>query len=391
MSSNRNSPDDSALRATAAQWTIRRDRGLSATESIDSELWLAADPRHATAVQRSAAAWSLLDRIPENAAAPALAAATRRRAFWRRPLVLTSLAAAAALALVAVRFTRSSALPSPSLATTTASAPTAPRQLTLSDGTVVQLNTGGEVIEQFTAAERRVLLARGEAHFAVTKNPARPFVVRAGNVDVRAVGIAFNVNLQSAAVDVLVTEGKVSVSEVERVDPNALQRLAVKPLHLVAKERVVVSRAPSPTSAASPSPTVVVTTAGADEIALALAWHAPLLRLGGSTLAELAVEFERRSGQRVILADPALASLRVGGRFRADDLAGFTHLLASTLDLDVARTADDTLVLRKKTQSRDSGIAQPARLPRAVGLRADGKTPSLLPLYRRSVGFTASS
>jgi hypothetical protein len=53
--------DDSALRATAAQWTIRRDRGLSATVSIDYELWLAADPRHAAALQRSAAAWDDCD------------------------------------------------------------------------------------------------------------------------------------------------------------------------------------------------------------------------------------------------------------------------------------------------------------------------------------------
>jgi transmembrane sensor len=338
--------DDSALRATAAQWTIRRDRGLSATESIDYELWLAADPRHAAALQRSAAAWSLLDRLPESAAAPVLAAATRRRSFGRRSVVLTSLAAAAAFALIAVHLTRPpTAEPSASVANS--SSPAAPRQLTLSDGTVVQLNTGGEVIEQFTAAERRVLLARGEAHFAVTKNPARPFVVRAGNVDVRAIGTAFNVNLQSAVVDVLVTEGKVGV---ERVDPNALQRLAVKPLHLVAHERAVVALAPaSPASLLSPATSsVVVTTASADEISRTLAWQAPLLRLGGSTLAELVLEFQRRSGQRVILADPALASLRVGGRFRADDLAGFTHLLASTLDLEVDRAADGTLVLRKK-------------------------------------------
>jgi transmembrane sensor len=73
------------------------------------------------------------------------------------------------------------------------------------------------------------------------------------------------------------------------------------------------------------------------------------LRLGGATLAELVLEFQRRSGQRVILADPALASLRVGGRFRADDLDGFTHLLATTLDLEVDHAADGTLVLRKKS------------------------------------------
>ena len=57
MSAASSPPEDSALRATAAQWTIRRDRGLSATESIDYELWLAADPRHAAAMQRSSAAW----------------------------------------------------------------------------------------------------------------------------------------------------------------------------------------------------------------------------------------------------------------------------------------------------------------------------------------------
>ncbi len=333
-------PDDSALRATAAQWTIRRDRGLSASESIEYELWLAADPRHAPAMQRSAAAWSLLDRLPESAATPVLAAATRRRSFWRRSLVLTSLAAAAALALVAFHLTRP---PATERSTAVATSPAAPRQLTLSDGTVVQLNTGGEVIEQFTVAERRVLLARGEAHFAVTKNPARPFVVHAGNVDVRAVGTAFNVHLQSAAIDVLVTEGIVQLKSSAEATP-AYAPVAREPIPLLSPgQRAVVSLAP-----VSPTTSVVVTTATADEISRTLAWQAPLLRLGGQTLAELAREFERTSGRRVVLVDPDLASLRVGGRFRADDLNGFTHLLATTLDLEVDHAADGTLVLRKK-------------------------------------------
>jgi len=358
------SPDDSALRATAAQWTIRRDRGLSSAESIDYELWLAADPRHAAAMQHSSAAWSLLDRIPEEAAAPVLATATRRRSFWRRSVVIGSLAAAAALTLVAIHRSIPASPPPAAVATTPAPA-AAPRQFTLSDGTVVQLNTGGEVIEHFTAAERRVLLASGEAHFAVTKNPARPFVVRAGNVDVRAIGTAFNVHLQAATVDVLVTEGVVELNKTvgpalaavpalsrsngpsrdERATRHGLPASG-SPTTLNANERAVVSL--SPTSPASPAPSVVVTTASPEEISRTLAWQAPLLRLGGATLAELVLEFQRRSGQRVILADPALASLRVGGRFRADDLDGFTHLLATTLDLEVEHAADGTLVLRKK-------------------------------------------
>jgi transmembrane sensor len=56
-----------------------------------------------------------------------------------------------------------------------------------------------------------VVLERGEAHFQVAKNPARPFVVVARGVEIRAVGTAFSVGLESTRVEVLVTEGQVAV------------------------------------------------------------------------------------------------------------------------------------------------------------------------------------
>ena len=325
------SPDspENTLRTTAARWAVRRDRGLSAAESIDYELWLAADPRHAAAMQRTSAAWSLLDRIPESAAAPILAAATRRRSFWRRTVTFGSLAAAAALAVGL--FVWSRPLPAdPTLSAPALSATTTPRLVTLSDGTVVQLNTGGEVRERFTAATRHVTLTRGEAHFAVAKNPTRPFIVQAGSLQVRAVGTAFNINLQSAAVDVIVTEGRVQLTT-GTPDAPALN----------AGERATLRRA-------ADGPTLVVARIDAAAITQTLAWREPLMRLGGATLAELAAEFERATGRRLVLADPALADLRFGGRFRADDIDGFTHLLATTLDLDVERAADGAIVLRKK-------------------------------------------
>jgi transmembrane sensor len=307
---------------------VRRDRGLSAAESIDYELWLAADPRHAAAMQRTSAAWSLLDRIPESAAAPVLAADARRRSFWRRTIAFGSLAAAA---LVVGLFIWSRPLPAdPALVAFRLSATTKPRLVTLSDGTVVQLNTGGAVVEEFTADTRHVTLTRGEAHFAVTKNPARPFIVQAGSLQVRAVGTAFNINLQSAAVDVIVTEGRVQLTT-GTPDAPALN----------AGERATLRRAAA-------GPTLVVARIGAAAITQTLAWREPLMRLGGATLAELAAEFERATGRRLVLADPTLADLRFGGRFRADDIDGFTHLLATTLDLDVERAADGTIVLRKK-------------------------------------------
>jgi transmembrane sensor len=287
-------------------------------------------------------AWSLLDRLPENVAVPVLEATARRRAFWRRTYTATvTLAAAAMLAIGALVWWRPAA---PSLTGRTSSAIIAragARTVILSDGSVVQLNRGSEISEQFTPAARLVLLARGEAHFAVAKNPARPFIVRAGVLQIRAVGTAFNVNLQSAAVDVIVTEGRVQLATRARSGEADSAAPTLDAGHrAVLRGDLVPGR--------DLGQALDLSLIDPAEMARVLAWREPLLHLGGSTLAELAAEFERATGRRLLLADPSLADLRFGGRFRADDVEGFTHLIATTLDLEVERLPDGTILLRKK-------------------------------------------
>jgi transmembrane sensor len=299
-------------------------------------------------MERAGGAWARLDRLPEGTAQAVLAEATRRRSFWRRTLAIGSLAAAAGVALW-FRGSWQVAPPQapPGVALTLQAA--GPRVAVLADGTTVRLNAGCEIAEQFTGAERSVLLVRGEAHFLVVKDSARPFVVRAGALRVRAVGTAFNVNLQAAQVEILVTEGRVAVAasptrEGEKEGDLAATNQAPNLAELGAGERLRVDRAGT-----REARDIEVAQVAPAEISRALAWQDDLLRLGGATLAEIAGSFERRTGRRVILADPALAGLRLGGRFRADDIDGFASLLATTLDIDVERATDGTLVLRKKS------------------------------------------
>ena len=323
------------LSATAAGWTVRRDRGLSAAESIEYELWLAADPRHAAAMKLSSAAWSSLDDLPESVAISVLATARRHHSFWRQTIIASTLAAAALTIGVFVWSRHAPAAPAMIF-----SAHSAPRTVTLTDGSFVQLNIDSQVVEQFTASERHVLLVQGEAHFSVTENPARPFIVRAGALQVRAVGTAFNIKLQSSVVDVIVTEGRVEVASAAASVSSATGSA------LNAGGRAIL-RGTLPV-ATDLSHALVCSQLAPTEIVRALAWREPLLRLGGATLAELALEFERSTGQRLVFADPAIAELRFGGRFRAGDLEGFTQVLANTLDIEVEYAADGTITLRKK-------------------------------------------
>ena len=332
-------PLPAPLRDHAARWTVRRDRGLSAAEAIEFELWLAADPRHAAAMARASGTWTRLDLVPDEIAQRALAAVTRRRLKRRRAFRL-GLAAAAAAAIFFVFAWRPSAdVVPPPPASAAALVAVGPRTLELADGTLVRLNAASELVEEFSVAERRVRLARGEAHFTVVRQPGRPFVVAARDARVRAVGTAFNVNLQAAQIEVLVTEGEVRIAS-DRIGD------AAAPL-VGAGERAVLPAAGAGERAKAPP--IVVTRVEATEVRRALAWQDSLLRLGGATLAEVVAEFERRTGQRVRIQDPELGGLRLGGRLRADDVEGFANLLASALPIAVERADDGALVLRKKS------------------------------------------
>lgn len=350
-----NHPDPSrggdAIRAAAARWTVLRDRGLSAREAVEFELWLAADPGHARAMARAGSAWSRLEAIPEAVVGQVLQEARRRR--WNRWLAAGLAASAIAAGLAWFGLGPVARLgPVPEPASLHAAGP---RQVTLADGSEVRLNAGGEIREEFTAGERRVVLSRGEAHFAVTKDASRPFVVLAGNLRVRAVGTAFNVHRDERRIQVLVTEGRVGLEREAPVQPAevgaGVPGGAGPIVHLSAGEQAEVVTVPD--VGRGRVPPVVVTQVTPTQITRALAWQEQFVRLGGATLGEITADFERRTGHAVLIADPELAALRLGGRFRADDVEGFARLLPTMLEVSVERGPGDTLVLRsKKNEAR---------------------------------------
>lgn len=118
--------------------------------------------------------------------------------------------------------------------------------VTLSDGTKVMLNANStlEYPVSFDDAEVREVRLKGEAHFEVTKNPHRPFVVKAGEMQTQVLGTVFDVKAyRKDAPKVTLMEGKVKVS-------NADTEVEMRPgqTATLQADKIVVSKASSSAS-----------------------------------------------------------------------------------------------------------------------------------------------
>jgi transmembrane sensor len=326
------------IAAKASEWLVAWDRGMNAADRKKFDRWRLADSRHAAAFAEMEETWSIMARSP----APPLASlpeVTINRTI-RRWIPLT--AAAAAAVLLAVGYF---GWWQPRLAPYSGAANTeigGLEQMTLPDGSVVQLNTDSAVEVQYTAAVRRVKLLRGEAHFSVAKNPARPFLVFAGGVDVRAVGTAFDVRLRAEVVDVLVTEGRVRL---ERPAAAALAESAPAPelpalAFLKAGEKASVPLILRP-SAPAAAPVAVIPVAE-DAMVQALAWRERQLQFSTATLADVVAEFNRYNRHQLVIDDRRLATQRFGGTFPADDSTGFVQLLEREFGVVAQRRSGET-------------------------------------------------
>lgn len=110
-------------------------------------------------------------------------------------------------------------------------------QLVLPDGTFVWLNSGSRLSYnyQYSTCDRIVYL-EGEAFFDVKKDTQYPFIVKAGAVDIKVHGTAFNVSAYADEDNIMVAllRGKVSLSST--ADRNLLTYLYPNQEAIVSKK-----------------------------------------------------------------------------------------------------------------------------------------------------------
>lgn len=103
-------------------------------------------------------------------------------------------------------------------------------RVTLSDGTVVHLNSDSELKypASFQSNKQREVYLKGEGYFEVAKNPRQAFVVHVGEIKVKQYGTAFNINAHAEGlIKVVLVHGSIGVST---QDPNSERKLKVSQL-----------------------------------------------------------------------------------------------------------------------------------------------------------------
>ncbi len=316
------SASSDTVRAAAAEWLAKRDRGhWSAEDQSALDAWLAESTSHTVAYWRLDAAWNRTDRLGALRQQKVEAMAAKRAPVW--PLVFRTAAAlvlVTILGLAGTQFLHKHADTTRSYATRIGGRET----IAFADGSKIELNTDTAIRARMTSAERTIWLDRGEAWFDVRHDPAHPFVVYAAGRRITDLGTKFLVRRNAKTLEVALVKGSVRVGE-----GHGASRL-LKP------GDVAVASAES----------MVITKKSAHELSNELSWRHGVLVFDNASLADVAAELNRYNRQKLVIADEDAAKLAVVGSFRTDDVQGFTDIVRAVFKLHVENEGTRIVISR---------------------------------------------
>lgn len=313
-------PHGDARLEEAAHWLARLDSGTASPEEF--EAWRAADPRHAAAFVRIAGVWSQLGQVKNRshgqlAAEPDDASqglqSTSRRAFLRA----ASVAGAALLAGGSLYAGRT-------LSRERARTGLGERRvLRLADDCQLELNTDSEVAWRFSRDSRRFWLERGEVSLLIPADASRPCTLDATSTVATLDGGEFNARLRGKSLELLVVRGAGSIS-----------RTAQKALRLESGQSAFVTGNAMTRRAVT-----------RDTVESVIAWRRGEILFRGESLAAAVADYNRYLTRKLVITDPSVAAVKLGGRFTTTDPTTFLASLHDGFGIVAEPRDDGTLAL----------------------------------------------
>lgn len=340
----------SAALAEATEWQVYfESAGLSTSDEFVA--WLNASPDNAAAWEQVRGAWSLLDEHETSDAGAelrrlALADADAVRASkprWWSSINAGQRIAAAALVVTVVGVLTAWGLTRPDTYSTSMGER---RVVALSDDSRITLDSDSEVQVRYTKERRALVLSRGQARFDVAHDTSRPFSVAARGRQVIAVGTSFNIDTLGPDLRVTLLEGRVVVApEHAQVDVASLRDRPISANAVTAGGAPLVELAAGEqlTMRTGAAPSVAEVSA-----AHVSAWESGHLVFDGESLGSVIERMSHYSSQRLLIADPRVADLRITGFFNAGDTAGFISTITEYLPIRAIPAADGAIALQHR-------------------------------------------
>jgi transmembrane sensor len=318
------SPPARDVKTVAAKWLERQDRpDWGAADQAELDAWLAQSNANLIAYWRVRDAWSRAERLV--AVGKTVGQGARTRLLPTRA-VITGIAA---VLVAALGLTYGAQFIAPKPRERTFATPLGGREIVnFADGSSIELNTNTVLRTRMTTQERTIWLVKGEAFFQVKHDPAHPFVVYAGHDRVTDLGTEFVMRRDPDRLEVALLKGRVRVGEVDaRAEAQST---------LLMPGDVATSTATS----------MFVTQEPMHTLATSLSWRRGVLVFDKTPLADAAEEFNRYNRLKLVIADPAIASITVDGTFPANNVEAFTDVAQHILALHVVRHGDNIVISR---------------------------------------------
>jgi transmembrane sensor len=208
------------------------------------------------------------------------------------------------------------------------------REIQLTDGSRLLLNTNSAVSVEFNESIRQITLHHGQANFTVAKDAHRPFEVVSDGLIVRALGTVFEVyNANSSEISVTVQEHAIAARIQTGTQTTAEQYLA----SVNVQQGQQLRYHPGGTLN-QPEPIELNQTA---------AWQQHQLFINDRPLSELIAELDRYRMGRIFLSDAKLKNLRVTGVFSLDNPDAVLKSVRKVLALEETRIGPWWLLLHR--------------------------------------------
>ena len=337
--------EDRLIQSHAERWFIRLGAGdISAAVMAEHESWMQADSKHQRAYEELEVLWEITGRFsntPEIIAArqtvrpdrlgKVMAKERRSGLFSFLNIRWTHAVIAASFTLVAIGSLHLGYGTSSQVAIAGDVYEThigERKKFTLSDGSVIFLDTQTRIIADFSPETRHVSLVRGQARFNVAHDADRPFSVMAGIGKITALGTAFVV--KKTPFDVLVTliEGRVAVEQQDQM--TTITHTPTQPNHIGQQLAYSIKG---------------ISKANIVDIPQSVAWQEGRLVFENHTLAEVVSELNRYSKTKIVIGDRSLRSIRVTGVFNVGPDGNALQALQSYFSLQLTTDQRGNLVL----------------------------------------------